>query len=85
VFEFFTSFVERASMGIVGRWVQVIEFVGVLRIGFCGPVLGRRNFVCNRQPVSKTDLLAVARGTVNPWCVKNNRRRPVNDKPRRVT
>ena len=48
--EFFTSFVERASMGIVGRWVQVIEFVGVLSIGFCSPVLGRRNFVCNGGP-----------------------------------
>jgi hypothetical protein len=50
VFEFFTSFVESASMGIVGRWVQVIEFVGILSIGFCGPVLRRRNFVCNGGP-----------------------------------
>ena len=66
-------------MGIVGRWVQVIEFVGILSIGFCGPVLRRRNFVCNGRPVSKTDLLAVARGTVNPWYVRNNCRGPVND------
>ena len=41
---------ERASKRIVGKWVQEIEFVGVLSFDFCSPVLGRMNFVCNGWP-----------------------------------